>query len=217
MKVETIFFEELRDIHPEAFQHIKKYYHVGSSLSDKDYHDRHKAIHDLIHENVINNHNYEHRWKNGFCKQVSKSLGLPVSDSGGLSPAWGGSVKLPKSTEDIGPTLHFYVSYLCNYYFICVNEGCQQDDLDQTLPNSITVSPHGAFKKEMEKVDQLIRDWFDHARFLPYIFDMIRIHSFQVPYLESTDCSVHEAFFYKYENSFSEKLRIHGDIYYGFN
>ena len=204
------------------------YYPIGLKSVDDKYSSYigQKNLKRLIKNNIENSENFKLRWTNGFLKKVSQETNYHVLGATfGLVPNYGGKIIL-KQSDDLrfSTEIHFFVSLINNLYSIQIvysdkfttYEREFLSDITGYGINKIIVSPiDNEFGELFLKLENLIKENFLDAKFLPFRFDLIKLNKFEVPYEYSKDfCTqISKAFFHK-GKLMHEKTLIIGNIDY---
>ena len=220
---------DLRDNYPNVSYYLNQYYPIGISKNDKRYADYSgmKCLSDLIERNILNPENFNKTWQKGFLNELSNEISFDVTGATyGLAPNFGGKILLDES-EDLSRSteLLFFVSLLTNYFSIQIVEKNKFNVYEHNILGKKTgwgidrifVSPvQNDYLEMFKKVESFIFNKLQDSKFLPFIFDKIRIKKFEVPYKEEKDCSVSSGFFNK-GFSIKENSEIIGDVKYRIN
>ncbi len=211
-------------LYPRIFSDLSFFYdfesrdpnHNGDSLPQE-------RLDSLIQNNLLTDNYYDEFWTNGVCQRLTNRLGMNVIASSGLTPDWGAYIPLEnKFDNNLNYTLYLYLSFIRGYYFVLISEFSWLKDIESSIYpinpliiSSLTISPTGVYKREFIEVMSFIEEEFDDAKFLPFIFELIKIKDFRVGYLDDNNCSVHDAFFAKYENKYHKDIVLTGDSKFG--
>lgn len=229
MKIElkTITNAELQENYPEVHHYLNYFYPIDK---DQEYEDCSTfpgliELRNKINNSIVHSNNYQTNWENGFIKSLKNKLGITniLSSTAGLVPNLSGLIKLrEESTKKI--ELHFYKSLINDFFTIEILEISSLKEIvhpvlgkKKTIGiNSITTSPTGTFKNLFLDVYQSIVKSYPNAKFVPYIFDLIKIEQLYVPHKNVLNATVSDALFQKY-SSYNNSIKIIGDIEYQIN
>lgn len=174
--------KELKQKYPELFRDINRYYPIQNLLDHKAVTKNYagtKSLHSLIEKNITNQENFQLNWKGTILRNIEKEIGMKVlGATNGYVPNYGGIITL-KDNSNYKIELHFYVSFINNYYTIFLAKTNNKSNLMiekmgfkkeivMPLVESITVSPDVEFSGIYMKVEKILNKNFYKAKFIPY-------------------------------------------------
>lgn len=211
--------EEFKQIYPDLYGTVSRYYPIGIARDDVSYKQYRgiKKLNKLIDHYIINNDNCYFLWDKKIIEKLKLKLNKKVLGATyGPVPSQAGLIELD-TNSDLRYILYFYVSLLDNYFSIEVFEFEKKkrlyDDSYYWSPKSVIVSPVGKYKSIFVDVEKFLREEFAGYKFLPASFDYVIIENLWVTYNDIENNSVSNCLFSKMQKDSSTETL--GDIHYG--
>ncbi|WP_452219614.1 hypothetical protein [Lacinutrix salivirga] len=227
-KHEIITNYDLKQDYPNLHFYLNLYYPVGIKSSDDKYKSYigQKNLSRNIKDKIENNEHLKLYWTNGFLKKISQEINYQTLDATyGLVPNYGGRIILNQSDNlRFSTELQFFVSLINNFYSIQIIYSDKYTSYEHDFSinttgygiNTIIVSPiKKKYGELFLKIENLIKEEFLDASFIPFRFNLTKLKDFEVPYEFSKDfqTSISKAFFHK-GKLLHENTEIIGDIDY---
>jgi len=218
----TITNNELQDKYPEVHYYINSYYPVGLRKDDEKYSSFFgiQQLDSQTKSQIADKVSYKRIWELGFISKLKSSLKSKeiLSTTAGLVPSFSGVIKL-KETETYKTELHFYKSLINNYYSIEILDINKRKKIIHPILgekiiigiDTITVSPEGEYKALFNRLLEFIENEFSDSKFVPYIFDTIKVEGLEIRHKLGKNCTISDALFQKY-SSYDESINLIGDI-----
>jgi hypothetical protein len=224
----TITNLKFKDLYPKVHSALNQYYPVGLRASNEKYKNYvgYKALESLLQRKFENPDYIKEKWDNSFLDKIKSITDYRVEGATfGFAPNFGGSIIVNQSGDLRYTTkLDFFVSFLYNFFSIQVVYSdkfvvYKREHLPDKIGSGILKIVVSPVKKEFEelflKIENLIREEFDNAFFMPFRFDITKIEKFETPSSVSLDFSepVSSAFFHK-GYLLNEGMKILGNLDY---
>ncbi len=224
MKYKIITNNEFLESFPEIHYFINKHYPIGLKKDSEKYNTYSgiKKLNKKIYDNIVNSNIHDEKWINGFIDKLKSKLDMDniFSTTAGLVPNLSGVIKIKETLNNV-TELHFHKSLINNYFTIEILEIDKFKEITHPILgkkmtigiSSITTSPFGEYEDLFLKVYNSINEQFNESKFIPYIFDLIRIKGLEVPYKNDLDVTISGALFQKY-STYDNSVSLIGDINY---
>ncbi|WP_298903184.1 hypothetical protein [uncultured Psychroserpens sp.] len=217
IKYTTITNNELLDAYPQVHYDLNYYYSIGNIESDK------KALSEKINNSIVNKTYYKDHWENGFIAKLKSHLDIQeiYPTTAGLVPNFSGVIKL-REDGNFKTELHFYKSLINDYFTIEILELNTHKKVvhpilgEKTIVgvDTITVSPIGKYKDLFHQVLKCISQEYETSKFIPYVFDTIRLEGLNLKYKQEKNCTISSALFQKY-SVYNDTIEVIGDVEFG--
>lgn len=185
-------------VYPRLFQEIVKHYPLGFNKLSKEFNSFEgiKNLNNIINDKIVNQEYFQRYWERGIKQDIEKELGCKIHCATiGFVPSYGGIIILKQIDSDNSfDQLHFHLSFLGDFFVIQIKR--QSIDLDGNLTKKIVVSPtKGLYKEIFVRLENIIRNKFQKAQFLPYYLYAQRLKGLSVIYRDEFNYRIGGAFF----------------------
>jgi len=197
------------------YETIVKYYPVGISKNNNKLYNFHKGIielKNLIHDNLVDQENFQSRWKS-FDNIIEDNINKKPIGTSGFSPSFSSLIEIEiLDFENLTriKRIHYLVSLLGPYYTII------GDDLNiikvgeerLTNINYLVISPFNEFSGLFKILSTEIEKYFQNYRFVPFFILEQEINGLEVPFSDINTSSIFTALF---NSQFDFSLPTFGD------